>query len=123
MISISDEVDAEGPLSFHQVLASTPVGCALLCLREGMSFLSVAGREALRSSSMLDACGWSGEQPAVPALLDALASREAPEKEAAAAALYRIFGLACFEKAAMVDEISATERGPHGRRLVGEGKQ
>lgn len=87
-------------LDVRALARDMPLALALLCLRDDLSFARFAETLNSQHPAILEALGWSGELTAVPTLLDALRSGPPAAKRAAANALFRISGVACFEDVA-----------------------
>jgi hypothetical protein len=77
----------------------TPIGCALLCLRDHQSFARWFDEDR-PSPASFEACGWSGELELVPRLLAALSHGDRRCADAAARSLALITGVQCGEAGA-----------------------
>jgi len=83
-------------LAVDAMAESTPIGCALLCLRDRRPFVRWFD-EGRSSAASFEACGWSGELELVPRLLAALSHGDRHCANAAARSLAFITGVQCGE--------------------------
>ena len=82
-----------------------PITCALVSLRDGVSFLGQLHDKDISVPLIIEAIGWSGEPNAKPMLMRVLEFGNDVQKTAAANALYRIYGCDLKEEV----EISVSE--------------
>jgi len=117
LLSIAPASSLRGDLSVERLVWEMPVAAALICLRDGTSIFRYLPPDQITSVAAIEACGWCGEQTAKPLLLRFLESGEAKQKSAAASALYRIYGVACYEEVEDPTPVSADEDETPKRRI------
>lgn len=77
---------------YAQLPQADPITCAIISLRDGVSFFEqLQGINSVKSQ-IIEAIGWAGESNAASFLMGMLETGEDEQKTAAANALYRIFG-------------------------------